>query len=109
MKRFSLAAILILVVAFSARATSPLYYNNGTVTTPPVIDATNFVNEGRFEISTGLPFEFSSVQNFTNRNLMRNGFLDGFLVTGGIFSSFTSGFRFDTAPVNELAGWNRHP
>ena len=108
MKRFCLVAILMLAAALNVRAAGSLYYNNITITTPPVIDATNFVNEGRIEISTGLPFEFSSVQNFTNRSLMRNGFLDGFLVTGGIFSSFTSGFRFDTAPATDTAP-ARHP
>lgn len=108
MKRFCLTVLSMLAVTVTGWATSGTYYNNITITTPPMVDATNFVNEGRIQISTSLPFEFSNVQNFTNRSLLRNGYLDGFLVVGGLFSG-TSGFRFDTAPVDELAGWNRHP
>ena len=103
MKQFCLAVSLMLATAAGVQAAAGTYYNNGLVTTPPVIDATNFVNEGRFDISTGAPFQFSSVLNFTNRSLMRNGFVDGVFVVGGLFSSFSSGFWYDTAPVDEFA------
>jgi len=108
MKRFCLTIFSVLALAAGAHASSSLFYNDATITTPPVIDATNFLNEGRIEISTAQPFEFSSVLNYTNRSLMRNGFLDGFFITGGIFSTFSSGFRFDTAPATDSAP-PRHP
>lgn len=109
MKRFCLTFFAVLALAGTGHAASSLFYNNATITTPPVVDATNFLNEGRIEIATAAPFEFSSVLNYTNRSLMRNGFLDGFFVTGGIFSiAGSSGFRFDTAPATDSAP-PRHP
>src|ERR1044071_1645864 len=64
------------------RATDAFYINNGTVTFPPQIDATNFINNGTFDIFTTIPFDTSNTQNFTN-----NGSMFG-----------TVGFRFDNAP-----------
>jgi len=107
MKRYFLTILAVLALTVTGRAASPLFYNNDTITTPPVVDATNFLNEGRIMISTPLPFEFSSVLNYTNRGLMRNGYLDGFLVPGGLFFG-SSGFRFDTAPATDSAP-PRHP
>lgn len=60
--------------------TAAFYINDGVVTSPPQIDATNFVNNGTFNIFTSAPFDTSNTRNFTNRNLM-NG---------------SPGFRFDT-------------
>ncbi len=73
------------------------YINYGVVTTPPVIDALNFVNLGPFEISgilavsnsvgsiglveSGYPFSTTGTENWTNENLMIGA----------------PGFRFDTA------------
>jgi len=57
---------------------------NPIYTTAPVIDATNFVNLGTFSIATLSPYDFSNVQNYTNRGIMDNSF---------------SGFRFDNAPA----------
>jgi hypothetical protein len=71
---------------------SQTYLNTGTVSAPPatvpVIDATNFVNTGSFNIdftnlSYTIPlFETSDTLNFTNKNI----------ITGN------TGYRFDTAP-----------
>jgi len=48
----------------------------GLITTPPVIDATNFINYGQFNISTLAPFETSSTLNYENYGTMVgfNGF-----------------------------------
>src|SRR5262249_6363786 len=54
-----------------------------TVTFPPQIDATNFINNGSFNLSTLFPFDTSNTQNFTNN--------------GTMFGSV--GFRFDNAPA----------
>ncbi|HEU5070270.1 MAG TPA: hypothetical protein VFV96_07645 [Verrucomicrobiae bacterium] len=107
LKRYFLAGVMILASSVAGRAADDTYYNGGLVTTPPVIDATNFVNEGVFSIATELPFEFSSVLNYTNRNQMRNGFLDEVFVTGGLLFTGSPGFRFDTAPPTDQS-WPRH-
>ncbi|MEY4386254.1 MAG: hypothetical protein RLY20_1537 [Verrucomicrobiota bacterium] len=84
MKQF-LLSLLIGCTLFRAGAGSSFYINNGTVVSAPVIDATNFVNNGSFTVSTLLlPYDFSNTRNFTNRGVM-----DGF-----------PGFRFDTAFPN---------
>lgn len=67
--------------------TSSSYVNNYNIIAPPQaypqVDATNFQNNAVFDIATfGALFDFSNVQNFTNRNSM--------------FGS--PGFHFDTAP-----------
>jgi hypothetical protein len=68
--------------------TDQLYYNNGTIISPPQpmpqIDALNFLNDGTFDLFTTLPFDTSSTLNFTN-----NGTMIG-----------SVGFRFDNAPPN---------
>ncbi|MDW8309658.1 MAG: hypothetical protein RMK20_09820 [Verrucomicrobiales bacterium] len=63
------------------------YENNSIIVcppqTPPVIDATNFINRNWFEINVGTePYETSSTVNYTNEGTM----------IGQI------GFRFETAP-----------
>src|SRR5437868_9629306 len=68
-------------------ATDAFYINNGTVTFPPQIDATNFINNGSFDFSfnpTVSPFDTSNTENFTNN--------------GSMFGSV--GFRFDNAPAS---------
>jgi hypothetical protein len=87
MKRFFASLLLVLGLAGSAVAgISPSYINYGVVTTPPVIDATTFVNLGPFDISlisestnlgtgigtltTGFPFSTRDTLYFTNENTM---------------------------------------
>src|SRR6266850_8488501 len=85
MKRLFIPVLLSLLLPHIGRATDAFYINNGLVTFPPQIDATNFINNGTFDFSTNLtvlPFDTSNTQNFTN-----NGTMFGAV-----------GFRFDTAP-----------
>jgi hypothetical protein len=42
----------------------------GAVTTPPQVDATNFLNEGIWEIATEAPFETANTLNYTNEGAM---------------------------------------
>src|SRR5579872_7178354 len=110
MKRFFLPIFLTLALARMAPGqASSTYINNGTVTVPPVIDATNFINNGSFNLafntftnsSAGFnvifinnvspPFDFSDVLNYTNRNFMASD----------------TGFIFDWAPSGN--GPPRHP
>jgi hypothetical protein len=110
MKRLFLTAILGLVTGPALWATDAFYINYSTVTTPPVIDATNFVNRGIFNFTTSGPFDFSNVRNYTNYSVMHNGSLDQ--AGGGLTNSSGSGgsnglslatgpgYRFDTAPTS---------
>lgn len=100
MKQFLLAGLLLmsLVCMASAQPTS-VFINEGSIICPPAIppqiDATNFINNGLFNISlsgnnvdttligqinfvsTLTPFQFSDVLGFTNRGTMScdNGFI----------------------------------
>lgn len=97
MKRLLLLGLLsVLLGPQSGRATDATYVNNGTITFPPQIDATNVVNNGIFDFTfvtnavdgsfsdntTDFPFETSNTQNYTNNGTM----------TGSV------GFRFENAP-----------
>src|SRR6266516_4863116 len=88
MKRLFIPGLLnLLLLAQIGRATDAFYINNGSVTFPPQIDATNFINNGTFDFSanpTVYPFDTSNTENFTNN--------------GTMFGSV--GFRFDTAPAS---------
>jgi hypothetical protein len=53
-----------------AQAADAVWDNSGTVTDPPQIDATNFVNSGLIDIFTSLPFETSDTLNYTNSGTM---------------------------------------
>ena len=90
-----LAGMLLLPgVAPQARGAAAFYVNNGTVTDPPVIDATNFVNNGTFDLYTLFPpdpFETFDTLNFTNNGTM----------TGRV------GWRFSTAPSPAVGGPRR--
>src|SRR6266496_6006380 len=84
-----LLSLLIVQIVQIGHATDAFYINNGLVTFPPQIDATNFVNNGTFDfVSTSnytiFPFDTSNTQNFTN-----NGTMFGIV-----------GFQFDTAPAS---------
>jgi hypothetical protein len=70
-------------LALSARAADSFWINTGTVTQPPQIDATNFVNFGTIDFeftnffqnnevfgTTSQPFETSDTQNYTNLGSM---------------------------------------
>jgi hypothetical protein len=93
---FGWILIGLLTLPLLSRAADATWINNGTITVPPVIDATNVVNNGSMNILTPfLPFDTSNTRNFTNFGTM----------TGSV------GFRFDTAPRNssgQLIGL-RHP
>src|SRR5882672_8620967 len=88
MKRLFIPGLVTLMLLPQfGRATDTFYINNGTVTFPPQIDATNFINNGSFDFSlnpTVYPFDTSNTENFTNN--------------GTMFGSV--GFRFDTAPAS---------
>jgi hypothetical protein len=89
MKPLCLPLILGMALApVAASATINTYINNGVITSPPQIDAINFVNNGIFSIATSQPFDTSNTLNFTNRGSM----------TGLI------GWRFDH--VNNAPGGN---
>src|SRR6478735_3591027 len=64
------------------QAADAFWDNSATVTDPPQIDATNFVNSGVIDIFTTLPFETSDTLNYTN--------------SGTMIAS--PGWFFDTAP-----------
>jgi hypothetical protein len=106
MKRFFSTALLILALATPVLAQPAAeFVNNGTITSPLVIDATNFINNGLFDIAfnsfsqnnvgfllleTSLqPFDFSDVVNYTNSGFM----------------AADTGFIFDDAPST---GGSRH-
>src|SRR5438046_1735705 len=71
------------LMPFAARSVDQMYVNYGIVTTPPQIDALNFVNYGTFDFFTALPFETSDTINYTNYGRM----------------IASPGWYFDTAPV----------
>ncbi len=65
--------------------TSSSYINDGVVTFPPQVDATNFINRGSFYVTNSFlttPYYTYNTLNFTNQSLMRG----------------SVGFRFDTSP-----------
>lgn len=86
MKRIFIPGLLgLLLFPQLGNATDSFYINNGSVTFPPQIDATNFVNTGTFDFSlnpTVFPFDTSNTENFTN--------------SGTMFGAV--GWRFDNAP-----------
>jgi len=86
MKRLLISGLLsLMLLPRSGWATDATYVNNGTVTFPPQIDATNVINAGTFDFTfnrTEFPFDTSNTRNFTN-----NGTMIG-----------SVGFRFDNAP-----------
>src|SRR6478609_11336655 len=87
MKRqsFLLSGLAAVCLPLAAMAAQDTWINNGTIATPPTIDATNVINNGVIgPIGTIFPFDTSNTRNFTNTGTM----------SGGI------GFRFDTAPRN---------
>jgi hypothetical protein len=93
-----LVAFAILLVAPLARAGTAPYYINDSLflsppKTPPVVDATNFVNNNRFILEdTSLlfpyitPFSTYNTLNFTNRSVL----------------TCVSGFNFSTVPTYDL-------
>jgi hypothetical protein len=84
MKRLIIASCLALAFASAALGSSLSgYTNSGVVLSPPVIEATNFVNLGLFDFATLEPFTFADVQTYTNRGVMYGEY----------------GFVFDTSPA----------
>ena len=71
-----------IVLPMVSQAVDAFYINSGVVTTPPNVNATNFVNNGTISIFTSLPFSTSNTENFTNRGAM----------------SGSVGFQLDHAP-----------
>src|SRR5579864_3707329 len=51
-------------------ATDSIWINTGTISSPPQIDAYNFVNSGTITVGTTLPFETSNTRNYTNSGTM---------------------------------------
>lgn len=87
MKRqsFFLSGLAAACLPLAAWAAQDTWVNNGTIATPPTIDATNVINNGIMgTFYTILPFDTSNTKNFTNAGTM----------TAAV------GFRFDTAPRN---------
>lgn len=86
MKRLLLSGLMSLMLFPGlGRATDDTYVNNGDITFPPQIDATNVINNGSFDFRsnpTELPFDTSNTHNFTNNGTM----------------IATVGFQFDNAP-----------
>ena len=89
MQRLLLCGLVSLgLLPFAGSAADAFYINNGIVDTP-VVDATNFVNNGTFSATTFnsafdalLPYETSDTLNYTNTGTM----------------SGVVGFKFDNAP-----------
>lgn len=52
------------------RAADAIWENSASISSPPQIDATNFVNTGTMLVSGALPFETSDTHNFTNSGTM---------------------------------------
>ncbi len=85
MKRLLISGLLSLMLCPPMGwATDATYINNGNITFPIAIDATNVINNGSFNLSTTLPYDTSNTRNFTN-----NGTMIG-----------SVGFQFDNAPAN---------
>src|SRR5690349_17242267 len=98
MKRIIFASFLSLALARLAGAGPiPGYTNTGNVLSPINIDATNFVNLGRFDFSisgfTLAPYDFSDVLTYTNRGTM---YVD-------------NGFKFDTTLPNQFGNPTSQP
>ena len=76
MKKFCFSAFLVMTLGWLAPWASAQpaagYTNSSTVSTPILIDATNFVNLGTFELATlsTSPYSFLDVLMFTNRGVM---------------------------------------
>src|SRR6185437_5356172 len=51
-------------------ATDSLWINSGIISSPPQIDAFNFVNSGTISVFSTLPFETSNTRNYTNSGTM---------------------------------------
>lgn len=88
MKRLLISGLLsLLLCPPMGWATEATYINNGNITFPIAIDATNVINNGTFNFSlnpTTLPYDTSNTRNFTNNGTM----------VGSV------GFQFDNAPAN---------
>lgn len=97
MKRlYCTLCLSVLLIPRAVLATDSVWINNGTITLPPNIDATNVINNGIMgPFQTFNMFDTSNTRNFTNSGTM----------SGAV------GFRFDNAPRNssgQLIG-NRKP
>ena len=96
MKWPRLCGLLTLLLARAALATDPMFENNAVLNyvipdnPPPIIDATNFVNNNSFtctnNVNPRLLYEPWNVCNYTNIGFM----------------SANSGFQFDTQTTNQI-------
>ena len=83
MKQFACLILFAVTLGSRSVASQDTVVIGGTVSIPPMIDATNVINNSlNFNIATSLPWDTSNTRNFTNNGTMN----------GGV------GFRFDTAP-----------
>lgn len=102
----------LLGVALARAAAADALYENGAVldytvpgNPPPIIDATNFVNNNTFEVSFGSPtinpeiYETWNTLNYTNTGLM---VANSALGIDGLFLTLSPGcgFQFDTQTTN---------
>ncbi|HMO66832.1 MAG TPA: hypothetical protein PKE47_16715, partial [Verrucomicrobiota bacterium] len=72
MRKLFSRCLLLLAAAVVPRvpAQAPLYENFGLVTSPPQVDATVFVNRGRFDLFLTDPYETQNTRFFTNFSSM---------------------------------------
>ena len=101
----------LLAVAFSARATDPLFQNfsslyfNVPVSPPPIYDVTAFDNENVFSVSYEVYianinfYQTRNTINYTNNGTM---IANSPLSTNGFISSFGCGFNFDYWTTNVI-------
>ncbi len=87
-RSFSTIALLSLTISAARAQEAPaqIYINKGNVTNVQV-NAVNFVNEGRFAITSILPWDPQNTVNFTNRGTMSGS-------VGFRFETVDSGFGF---------------
>jgi hypothetical protein len=93
-----LCGLLSLLLAHAALATDPLYQNDAVLNytvpgnPPPIIDATNFVNNNSFTVNfSALTFNPEFYEPWNVRNYTNNGFM-----------SANTGFQFDTQTTNVI-------
>lgn len=81
-----LCGLLALLLVQTVPAGQDFYINNDVVTDPGNIDATNFINNNSFTVTSFTPYETTHTLNYTN-----NGEMVGY--TGFLFDTLSSGFR----------------
>ncbi|MSU57843.1 MAG: hypothetical protein EXS35_06620 [Pedosphaera sp.] len=94
------------LVARASAQTATYYVNDGVVTTPPQIDALNFINNGTFSFFLGsfaLPYQTANTITSTNRGLMEcdSGFrFDKYSTATGLHSPASNWVNQTTGTIN---------